>query len=235
MRYDLRGRNILLTGANGFLGSHLCKGLEQEGANVIGLDVKASLIASPVDISDENEVEEFADELEKKGIKLHGLINNAAVSFKGYEIPEDKFDATMDVNLKGTNNCIAKFMPLMEWGGSVVNVASIYGVVAPNSSIYEHDPSLYNSAAYGATKAAVIQLTKYYAAHYNMVRVNAVSPGGIWQNHSDQFYQKYSSKVPMGRMGQVDQVVQPILFLLSPLSGYVNGHNLVVDGGMSIW
>lgn len=245
--FGLNNKKILLTGAAGFLGQALNRALMAEGAEVVGTDVEETPLVRKLNISDPDDVERFARNLQSEGIELDGLINNAAVSFKGREITSDEFSNTLKVNIQGTHNCITRFYSILQRQASIVNIASVYGFLSSDYRTYENNEDLFSSSAYGASKAAVIQLTKYYAVHYagehskdgvswgRSIRVNSVSPGGIWQNHNEEFMENYGSKVPMGRMAQVDEIVQPIMFLLSPKSSYINGHNLVVDGGMSAW
>ena len=233
--FDFKGSTVLVTGASGFLGCVLSSAVATAGADVVRIDKFRPNAGRAIDISKECEVEELVADLASMGIKLDGIVNNAAVNHKGYDISEEQFDSTTDVNLKGTHNIIKLCAPIMSQNASVVNIASIYGVIAPDPRLYSHQEDLYSSAAYGITKAGIIQMTRYYAAHYSGTRFNSVSPGGIWQNQTQGFYDTYSSKVPMSRMAQVDEIVQPIMFLLSDMSSYMNGHNLVVDGGMSAW
>lgn len=243
----LQGKIILVTGVDGILGSAIRRGLLSEGAEVLGVDIKETSLTSKLDISDIDEVDMFVKDLKDKGIMLDGLVNNAVMSFKGANITSDKFDITTKVNIKGVYNCMIKFVSVMNPYSSIVNMSSLYGMLSPQYDIYDNNEEIFSSGAYGASKAAVLQLTRYYATYFaglrgktseswgRSIRVNSISPGGIWHNHNEEFMEKYGSKVPMGRMAQVDEIVQPIMFLLSPKSSYITGHNLVVDGGMSAW
>jgi len=159
---------------------------------------------------------------------------------KGEVACSEDANKTLAVNVTVTDERIRNFSDLMKSGrrGSIVNVSSIYGLISPDFRIYEGDPEQYNSAAYGASKAGIIQLTKYRAAAAMAnfeICVNAVSPGGIYQDHHPKFNKLYSERVPMKRMTQPEEIVNAILFLLSPPSSYITGQNIVVDGGMSIW
>lgn len=236
----LKDKTILVTGADGFLGTNLCAALETAGAYVMATDTyPRQPDTMSLDISCAFDVDDYVVSLIDRGIYLDGVVNNAAVSFKGESISDEDFANTMSVNLQGTYNCITKFHQLMQVGGSMVNIASIFGSLSPDFRVYDSDPYQYNSSAYGATKAGILQMTRYYAAHFATtqptIRVNAVSPGGIWQQHNEDFNDRYSERVPMGRMANVEEIVGPILFLLSPMSSYITGQNLMVDGGLSVW
>lgn len=246
--FDLAGSKIVVTGANGFLGQVICNTLRFEGAEVIGIDICEAksvstntelYIIKKLDITNKNHFADLKDFItstynELVGGYIDGLINNAAVSFKGNHISSEEFSKTMEVNIKGTYNCITQLSDVMSSYASIVNVSSVYGLISPDFRIYDGNEDLYNSSAYGASKAAIIQMTKYYAAQLAPIRVNAVSPGGIFQNHSRDFVEKYSKRVPLGRMADPKEIVNAIMFLLSPMSSYITGQNLVVDGGLSI-
>ena len=148
----------------------------------------------------------------------------------------------LGTNLKGTINCTIAFVAHSSDTGfkkRIVNVASHYGIISPDPRIYGESDRR-NSETYGATKAGIIQLSKYYAVHLaqHQINVNTVSPGGIFNTEnpqSDAFLGKYSDRCPLGRMANTLEIIDPILFLLSEGASYINGHNLVVDGGMSAW
>lgn len=121
-------------------------------------------------------------------------------------------------------------------GGSIINIGSTYGVVAPDFSIYE-GTQMTMPAAYSAIKGGLITFTKYLAAYYgkDKVRANVVSPGGIFDHQPKSFVEKYSKRVPLGRMGEPSDVAGAVVFLASDASKYVTGHNLMVDGGWTAW
>lgn len=233
---DLSNKRILVTGAAGFLGLFICDALMAEGADVIGVDVQSkppSNGAYPVyklDITDKESMSDF-----KFSGSLDGIVNNAATSFRGNENTSEEFMKTLEVNIEGTYNCITQFKNTLSRDASIVNIASIYGILSPDFRIYSGNESLYSPSVYGASKAAIVQMTRYYATQLAPIRVNSVSPGGILQGHNDSFIKQYSDRVPMKRMANPEEITDAILFLLSPMSSYITGHNLVVDGGMSAW
>lgn len=255
MNYGLAGKSVLVTGACGQIGSRLVHALLAEKAYVIAADIKtdslkeqydnhpdANLITYiDCDIASKEQVEKaFKTASDKKPIDI--LMNNAGVSaFEPFmERPEESFDWVMNVNLKGTFFCIREFIKHSSTpDANIVNVGSLYGLVSPDPRIYT-DCDRKNSEVYGATKAGVIQMTKYFAIHAadKKIRVNAVSPGGVRNPTTPQgedFQKNYGFRCPMKRMAEIDEIVKPILFLASNAASYINGHNLVVDGGFTAW
>jgi NAD(P)-dependent dehydrogenase (short-subunit alcohol dehydrogenase family) len=125
-------------------------------------------------------------------------------------------------------------------GGAIINIGSLYASVSPDQRFYEHLPGdlpFLKSPAYGASKAAVVNMTRYFATLWGDrgVRVNALSPGGVLAGQDEQFKAKYAGRVPLGRMAVGDDLKGPLLFLASRASSYVTGHELRVDGGFTAW
>jgi NAD(P)-dependent dehydrogenase (short-subunit alcohol dehydrogenase family) len=119
--------------------------------------------------------------------------------------------------------------------GSIVLISSIYGLVGPDMSLYE-GTSMANPAGYGASKGGLLQLMRYLATVLAPdVRVNAISPGGVWRQQPGQFHDRYRSRTPLGRMATEEDLKGAAAYLASDLSSYVTGHNLVVDGGWTTW
>jgi NAD(P)-dependent dehydrogenase (short-subunit alcohol dehydrogenase family) len=249
----------MVTGAAGQLGSALVSALISVGARVLATDTSEQRLQEAKEAGgwqDESVAVTLCDIRERCDVKaavelgqesfggIEKLINNAGVSvFEPYlERPESSIQWVMDVNLKGTILCIQEFIKhRIEKGGkgAIVNIASHYGVISPDPRIYT-DCERMNSEIYGATKAGIIQMTKYFAVHAaeHHIRVNAVSPGGIRNPDNPQgqdFQQNYGFRCPIGRMAETEEMVGGVLFLLGRSAAYINGHNLVVDGGMSAW
>ncbi|MGH7554114.1 MAG: SDR family oxidoreductase [Longimicrobiales bacterium] len=179
------------------------------------------------------------------------LLNNAGMdqspalsagSFTVADIPPELFRSVFDVNVLGTFQMIQTFGPEMVRAGqgSIINIASLYATVSPDQRLYDHlpmNPPFLKPPAYGASKAAVVNLTRYFAtlwAPYG-VRVNALSPGGVLADQDEEFRRKYSARVPMGRMAEPKDLTGPLIFLASDASRYVTGINLQVDGGFTAW
>ncbi|MBF0362580.1 MAG: SDR family oxidoreductase [Oligoflexia bacterium] len=251
--FNLSGKVALVTGATGQLGYAICESFLASGMNVIGIDLRISqsrVIQSEniqyfeVDIRNADALKDFFNKLSSSIISIDVLVNNAGVSvFEPFEErPEESFDWVMDVNLKGTFFCIqnyVNFQRINRKHGSIVNVASFYGVISPDFRIYT-DCSRKNSEVYGATKAGIIQMSKYFAVHLanDNIKVNCISPGGIFNPENPQgedFLQNYSFRCPMKRMAKVQEMIGAILYLSSDAASYTTGQNIIIDGGMSCW
>lgn len=248
--FSLKNKIIVVTGANGQLGRSICKFFKNLNSIVIGIDLNSDEIQNTdknfhLDITSSKKVKSIFKKIYAEFGKIDVLINNAGVStFEPFEKrPEEKIDWVMDVNLKGTFNCIQNLVNLIDEHNqdksSIVNIASMYGVISPDFRIYT-DLDRKNSEIYGATKAGIIQMTKYFSVHLSdrNIRVNSVSPGGIYNPVNPQgkdFIKNYSSRCPMKRMADADEIVGAIVYLASDLASYTTGQNITVDGGMSSW
>lgn len=179
-------------------------------------------------------------------ILIDVLVNNAAFvgtsNLAGWTVPfEDQtvetWSRALEVNLTAPFEIIQGLIkPLRQSKtASIINISSIYGVMAPDWNIYE-GTSMGNPAAYGVSKAGLIQLTKWMATSFAPdIRANCVSPGGLYRNQNITFVEKYLSKTPLGRMANESDVVNCVTFLASELSQYITGQNLIADGGFTIW
>jgi NAD(P)-dependent dehydrogenase (short-subunit alcohol dehydrogenase family) len=249
--YDLKNKVIVITGSCGQLGASMCDLFVKMGCKVIGIDnsVESNKINNvdyyDLDIRQSKNVSIVFKNIFKKYNQIDILINNAGVSvFEPFEERnEENFDWVMNVNLKGTFNCIQKYVnnydSINQKQGCIINIASMYGLISPDFRIYSENDRK-NSEVYGATKAGVIQMTKYFAVHLadRNIRSNSISPGGVYNPANPQgkeFIENYKYRCPMKRMAKSEEIANVALFLATELSSYVNGQNIIVDGGMSAW
>jgi NAD(P)-dependent dehydrogenase (short-subunit alcohol dehydrogenase family) len=173
---------------------------------------------------------------------LAEMAKRGALSGAFEDYPLDSWKAALDVNLTGMFLCCqAAVKPMLAQGrkGSIINICSTYGLVGPDQRLYRRsgEQTSYKPVYYSVTKAGVLGLTRYLSAYYagTEIRVNALSPGGIYNNHDDEFLQAYSARAVMGRMAHKDEMNGAVLFLASDASSYMTGSNLVVDGGWTAW
>lgn len=249
--FALEKKVVFITGSNGQLGNSICKTFNETGAIVLGADLGSTTNHNfledyySLDISKKENVQDVLKKSFTKYKNIDILINNAGVStFEPFEErPEDKFNWVVDVNLKGTFNCIQSYVKSFDefscTKGTIINIASMYGIISPDFRIYT-DCDRKNSEVYGATKAGIIQMTKYFAVHLadRNIRVNSISPGGIFNQANPQgedFIKNYSQRCPMKRMAKDSEMVGAILYLASEASSYTTGANIIIDGGMSCW
>lgn len=243
--FDIKNQVGIITGGNGRLGKTFAEALVQCNVKVHLFDIADScafasdkIVYHKVDISNEIEVFDIVDKIIQEDKKIDFLINNAALqitnSYENMSISD--FRKSIDINLNAAYICIkavTRFMMEIK-KGTIINIGSMYGVVSADPNMYG-DSGLNSPDAYAASKGGLIHLTKYLAvnlAKYN-IRVNAISPAGIFNNQPEEFLQKYLPKVPMGRMMNREELVGPLVFLLSDASSYMTGHNLIVDGGFT--
>jgi NAD(P)-dependent dehydrogenase (short-subunit alcohol dehydrogenase family) len=173
---------------------------------------------------------------------LSEMSKRGALSGSFEDYPLDAWKAALDVNLTGMFLCCqAAIKPMLAQGkkGSIINICSTYGLVAPDQRIYQRggNQTAYKPVYYSVTKAGVLGLTRYLSSYYagSEIRVNALTPGGIYNNHDDEFLKAYSARTIMGRMAHKDEMNGALLYLASDASSYMTGSNLVVDGGWTAW
>jgi NAD(P)-dependent dehydrogenase (short-subunit alcohol dehydrogenase family) len=259
---SLRGRVALITGGAGHIGVAMAETVAELGASVALLDMTpatcepaARRIAADygvdavpliADLADETAVRRVPETVQERFGRLDILINNAALvgttAVKGWAVPfaEQRSDAwrqAVEVNLTApfvlTQACAEALAA--SGHGVVINVGSIYGMVGPHLSLYS-GTSLGNPAAYAASKGGLLQLTRWLATVLApAIRVNAITPGGVWRDQGDDFLQRYSALTPLGRMAKEEDLKGAVAYLASDQSAYVTGHNLVVDGGWTAW
>jgi NAD(P)-dependent dehydrogenase (short-subunit alcohol dehydrogenase family) len=259
--FSLAGKTALITGATGHLGRSIALALAGAGAHVLINARKEAAVASFVaelrghgfsaaeavfDITDSPAVADFFRSAECS--KLHVLVNNAYGGGAGNFLSSDEasYRAAYDVTVVAAHNIVRGAIPhlknaVLEHGeASVINMASMYGMVSPDLRVYDSAGAA-NPPFYGAAKAALLQWTRYLACELGPqgIRVNAVSPGAFpsegFQHASPECARKLLEKVPLGRFGKPSELKGPVVFLASAASSYVNGANLVVDGGWTCW
>src|SRR3989344_1772784 len=263
-QFDLSERIAVITGGNGLLGTEYAETLLNAGAKVAILDIgnglneplkKLSTETGSVkffqaDVTDKESLTAAAGRIEKGMGVPHILINCAAVDFDpGADASENRsfadysqksWNKVLEVNLTGTMLACQVFGEAMAVAGrgSIINLSSIYGLVAPDQRMYEYlkektGTPFIKPIAYSATKAAIIGITKWLATYYapRGVRVNALAPGGVFNGQDEAFLKKYAERTPMGRMAEKHELNGALLFLASDASSYVTGETISVDGG----
>jgi NAD(P)-dependent dehydrogenase (short-subunit alcohol dehydrogenase family) len=230
---DLKNKVVLITGASGLQGPEHVKAFEAAGAIVVATDIAKTKII--LDVTNAQSIEAAVKNIVSQYGRIDVLVNNAGATAKQ---GATDWEQIIKVNLTGTNLCCQIVGQAMS-AGSIINVSSIYGLVGPDFSIYPGakyaGKAMGVPAAYAASKGGVIALTKYFASLFApKIRVNCVTPGGIFDNQSPEFVSKYSAKTMLGRMAEKNEVSGTILFLASDLSSYVTGANFVIDGGLTV-
>lgn len=239
----LKNKIIIVTGGSGLIGSELVANITKEEGFAINADINIEttndLALINCDITNNASIDQCIQLVIKKYGRIDGIVNNAyprtsdwGVKFE--EIPFQSWQQNVDWQL---NSCfyliqqVSKYL-ILQKEGSIVNIASIYGMVGPDFGVYE-GTTMTMPAAYSAIKGGLINFTRYLAAYlgqYN-VRVNAVSPGGIFNNQNTTFVNNYNSKVPLKRMGLPVDIAPTVSFLLSNEASYITGQNIAIDGG----
>lgn len=265
--FQLHNEIAVVTGVLGNLGPIFAETLLEAGATVIGIDLENKQIPETfsslqkkfnkklfllrADILKREDLLRIQEQCLKEIGSPSILINNAGIdqppsftsTYSLEEIPFDLCHKILEVNLLGAFQAIQIFgsgMAAKKYG-SIINIGSLYASVSPDERFYDHipcEPKFLKPPIYGASKAALINLTRYFAAHWGPmgVRVNTLSPGGVLGLQDEEFKRKFCDRVPMGRMAEKKDLKGPLLFLASPLaSSYVTGIELKVDGGYTVW
>ena len=260
--FTLKGKTAIVTGACGLIGKEHCRALAEAGAGVIVADLDGRTadrfaeelgrkhMGVHLDVTNKKSIEEAREEIMREYGSIDILVNNAAINdmfenpalaaeqsmFENY--PVEMWQKSLEVNVTGVFLCSQIFGTEMakKGNGSIINVASTYGIVGPDQSIYKNkngEQAFYKSASYPATKGAVINFTRFLAAYWgkNGVRVNTLSPGGVENSQDEWFVENYQAKTLLGRMAKPTDYKGALVFLASEASAYMTGANLVVDGG----
>jgi NAD(P)-dependent dehydrogenase (short-subunit alcohol dehydrogenase family) len=269
--FSLKSKIIVITGAAGLLGSEHSKAVALAGGIPIILDLdldklndlkqeinknfKIEAEVFKVDITNEKEVEENCKKIILKFGRIDGLINNAAnnpkvenkdENFSRLEnFPIDLWDKDLSVSLKGSFICSKYYgyqISKNKNGGSIINISSDLGLIAPNQNLYKNDQippeeQIVKPLTYSVTKHGIIGLTRYLSTYWsdNKVRCNAICPGGIENGQDLNFIKKISKLIPLGRMAKKNELQGLIIYLLSDSSSYMNGSILSIDGGRTTW
>jgi NAD(P)-dependent dehydrogenase (short-subunit alcohol dehydrogenase family) len=258
----------VVTGALGLLGKEHCRALSRFGARVVvgDLSQRASadfadellletgnpVLGVALDVTDAHSIAKLETSIRETLGPIDILVNNAGINdrvedataggfpFEGY--PLEAWDRVMRVNVTGTFLCCQIIGSCMArtGRGSIINIASTYGLVAPRPALYqdsEGQPEFFKSPAYPTSKGAVLAFTRYLAAHWGSsgVRVNALVPGGVENGQKPSFRRRYAENTPLGRMARSNDYHGALLFLASDASSYMTGAQLVVDGGWTAW
>ena len=259
---NLKGRSALITGATGCIGQEISLTIAELGGDLLLVDRPGSdysLIRQKIldnwdvniecidcDLENEASRNYLIDKAIKSNKNLDILINNAAFvgesNLEGWVEDFDKqsletWNRALGVNLTAPFHLSQAFTPLLRKNnnGSIINIASIYGMNAPDYSLYK-GTDMGNPAGYSVSKGGLIQLTRWLATTLAPdIRVNAISPGGVLRNQPKEFIQRYNARTPLGRMATEEDFKGVIAYLASDLSKYVTGQNLLVDGGWTIW
>jgi len=270
-KFNLNGRNALITGAAGLLGKQHAIALLEMGASVVltdanmaGLDkTKAELIrgypeqkivALFMDVTSSESIKKAQDSLQTDGIHISILINNAAIDpkMKQGEVGEssrlenydiDSWNFELSVGLTGAFLCAKIFgsaMAKSQDQGVILNIASDLSVISPDQRLYQqeglpNDKQPVKPVTYSVIKSGLVGLTKYLSTYWasDGVRCNALSPGGIENGQGDDFVTRLCNLIPLGRMAGIDEYHSVVQFLCSDASSYMNGQNIVMDGGRS--
>ena len=241
------GASVVIVDLNGSASQAVCDSLTKSGYKALAI---------PTDITQPDSVNNVVERTLATFGRLDILVNSAALdpkfdpdavnkgitpgAFEDY--PLDLWNSALNVNLTGmflmTQACVK---PMIEQNkkGSIINICSTYGLNGPDQRIYLKDGKrvAFKPVYYTVTKAGVLGFTKYLAAYYagTDIRVNALTPGGVFNNHEDSFVKNYSAKTIIGRMANKDEMNGALLFLASDASSYMTGNNVVVDGGWTAW
>ncbi len=260
--FDLTNRVAIITGGAGLLASEYAHALSAHGAEIILADInekRCSEIATALcqqgikasaihcDVTSVESWQQLLDDVIKQHKKIDILINNAGFTNQSKSLnfdnafenfPLEDWNAIMNVNLTGVFlgcQVIGKQM-LKQKKGSIINIASLYGVVSPHHRIYP-ETGITQPVAYSVSKHGVIALTKYLATLWadKGIRVNALTPGGVFNNHQALFLERFEQLSPIGRMTDKKELSGGIVYLASDASSHVVGHNLIIDGGWTAW
>ena len=255
--FDLKDKIAVVTGGAGLIGKEIVRGLAEAGATVVIAEIngdkikdiikeftelKLNVIFRYLNITKELSVSNLIKFINKKYGKIDIWVNCAYPKTNDWglkleNIPLTSWQKNVNMHLNGYFICCQKIAECMkrQKSGSIINFASIYGILGPDFAIYKNT-KMTMPAAYSAIKGGIITFTKYLASYYAKynIRVNCLSPGGVYDKQPAVFVKRYIDRTPLKRMANKEDLVGGVIYLASDASKYVTGHNLVVDGGWSI-
>jgi len=252
--FNLKNKVAVVTGGYGHLGKHLCLGLAEEGAYVFAAgpskskfnrafmkDKSPLVYFESMDVSCEESIKTAFKSVFKRKKRIDILVNNAIYS-KGndpIDLNQKDWNHSIDGVLNSVFRCIKAVVPYMKKTkeASIINIASMYGIISPDFSVYEGFKEQFSPPHYGAAKAGVIQLSRYFAVYLAQygIRVNCISPGAFPKPKvTEKFVKKLEKKIPMGRTGKPEELKGAIQFLASGASSYMTGQNMIIDGGWTL-
>ncbi len=239
----LENKIIIVTGGSGLIGQKIVQQIKADGGICINaeINVKDDLENGMIqcDITSENSITNTIEKIISKYGRIDGLVNNAYPRTKDWgkkfeDIPVESWKQNVDMQMNSVFIFCQQVLKIMkeQKSGSIVNISSVYGTVGPDFTVYD-GTEMTMPAAYSAIKGGVVNFSRYLASYFGPfgIRVNCVSPGGIFDNQQQQFVSNYEKKVPMRRMGLPTDIAAPVSFLLSDEAAYITGQNLMVDGG----
>ncbi|MFN5183938.1 MAG: SDR family oxidoreductase [Bacteroidota bacterium] len=258
-KFDLSGKVIVITGACGLIGRAFTEAVLQFGGSLVVADISQSdpikfasalsdrysnkIKGFELDVSNRNSVISLKEFVLEEFKKIDGLVNahqnKSHLKFEPFEsVTDENWQTVLNVNLTGT---FLMCQVLGSWmaengGGKIVNMPSTYSVVAPNQNLYK-GTSLGCPAAYSASKGGIDALSRYLASYWasKNVRVNMITPHGVWNNHEESFESNFAQFSPMQRMSYNHEVASALIYLLSDASSYVTGANILNEGGWTVW
>lgn len=239
----LENKVIIVTGGSGLIGKEIVSDIRKKGGIALNADISVDTDWKSgtlhTDVASEESIKNTVKNVYEKYRRIDGLVNSAYPRTKDWgaffeDIKFDSWQKNVDMQL---NSCFLFCQQVLNYmvarkQGAIVNIGSIYGIVGNDFTLYEAYGGT-SPAAYAAIKGGVINFTRYLASYYGRqhIRVNCVSPGGIFDYQNPLFLERYNAKVPMGRMGNPDDIAPAVSFLLSEEAKYITGQNLAVDGG----
>lgn len=248
-RFNLSGKTALVAGGAGLIGREIITALHEFGARVYSADVQNEQIRELLnkkhiqyvhfDITSGTSIEKALNEVIRDSGNIDIFVNSAYPrtddwGLKFENIPLESWKINVDNQLGGCFRSCQQVAEIMKdgRGGTIITLASTYGVVAPDFTVYE-GTEMTMPAAYAAIKGGTIAFTRYLATYYAKynIRANSISPGGIFDNQAPGFVEKYCERTPMGRMGTPEDIAGAVVFLASPASSYLTGQNIIIDGG----